>query len=426
MRSKKKGNNQTVILPKETLNTDVEGNVCDDSGPSQWVQQERSAVRTVDQLAEHFPLTPKEYKTIARACERFQMKITPYYLGLIDPDQPACPIRKMAVPDVRELKILESEFADPIGDTNPDLNNQPVPALTHRYPDRVLLYPTSLCGIYCRHCFRRRLAGKREYAATKNQMAAAIRYIEKHSEIHEVILTGGDPLMLADQALFYVLEQLQSIPHIRTLRIHTRMPVVNPFRITEELAEGLSRFTPLWLVTHFNHPVEVTETARKHLARLADRGIPLLNQGVLLKGVNDDPETLRELGWKLIEARVKPYYLHHLDRAQGVSHFRVGVRKGLRLLRELRGTMPGYAIPSYILDIPKGYGKVPLQYHYLSTDEEERIYVETPDGDYVTYADERAELPEQPQKAPSIRPLEVYPDEEELNERLAEVVESHE
>jgi len=392
----------------------------------EWIRQDREAIRSVEQLAERLPLTNRQHREIAKACEGFQMKIPLYYLGLIDPDDPACPIRKMAIPDAREIKVFPSELMDPIGDVNAELNNQPVPALTHRYPDRALLYPTPLCGVYCRHCFRRRLAGKRDFVPTEKQIEAAIRYIEQRSEIQEVILTGGDPLMLSDARLFQVLDRLKRIPHIRTLRIHTRMPVINPFRITHELAEGLKRYAPLWLVTHFNHPKEVTPIAAQHLARLADRGIPLLNQGVLLKGVNDRAETLRELGWKLIEARVKPYYLHHLDRAQGLSHFRVGVRRGLNLLRELRGTMPGYAIPSYILDIPKGYGKVPLQYHYLSVDEAERIYVETPDGDYLIYADEKTEDPHPPSETPTLKPLEVYPEDSDFDERLAKVVESNE
>jgi len=257
-------------------------------------------------------------------------------------------------------------------------------------------------------------------------MNTAIGYIEQHPEIHEVILTGGDPLMLSDEVIFEILHRLKQIDHIRTLRIHTRMPVVNPFRITRELAQGLRQFNPLWVVTHFNHPVEVTPTARKHLSYLVDSGIPVLNQGVLLKGINDDCDTLRELGWKLIESRVKPYYLHHLDRAEGLSHFRIGVRKGLKLLRELRGTVPGYAIPSYILDIPKGYGKVPLQYQHLNTDGSDQIYVETPDGEYIMYADAAEDNPVPPKETPEIRPMNILPEGKEMKDLLNKVVESDE
>ena len=391
-----------------------------------WIEQELNSVRTVEELAEHIPLSPKEYKDISKACEGFQMKITPYYLGLIDPDNPSCPIKKQAIPDVRELKVLPNELEDPIGDINEELNNQPVAALTHRYPDRVLLFPTPLCGIYCRHCFRRRLAGKKEFVPSTKQIESTIQYIEKHPEIHEVILTGGDPLMLPDERIFSILERLKNISHIRTLRIHSRMPVVNPYRITEEFAEGLRKYAPLWMVTHFNHPVEITDIAKEHLDLLVDNGIPVLNQGVLLKGVNSDPDILRELCWKLIEARVKPYYLHHLDRAQGLSHFRVGVRKGLNILKELRGTIPGYAIPSYILDIPKGYGKVPLQYHYLSTDNKERIYVETPEGDYIIYADDKTEVIVPPSEKPEINPIELYPEDSIMDEKLKKVIDKNE
>ncbi|HNR95117.1 MAG TPA: KamA family radical SAM protein [Kiritimatiellia bacterium] len=410
-----------MLMEEQTIEKDEEVK----NDVPEWIRQDREAIRTVDALAKHVRLTPEESRRVAKACERFQMKIPPYYLSLMDPENPSCPIRKQAIPDVRELRILPSELDDPIGDANKDLNNQPLAAMTHRYPDRVLIYPTPLCGNYCRHCFRRRLAGRREYAPTDKQMEAVLKYVAAHPEVHEVILSGGDPLMLSDSRLTDLLARIKSIPHIRTLRIHSRMPVVNPFRITEELADALRRFQPLWIVTHFNHPVEVTETAKKHLGHLVDRGIPVLNQGVLLKGINDNPETLRELGWKLIEARVKPYYLHHLDRAQGLSHLRVGVRKGLKILRELRGTMPGYAIPSYILDIPEGYGKVPLQYHYLSTDDRQQLYVETPDGEYVPYADMSDEKVETPDTAPDIEPLKIYPQDSELQEKLDKMVSDH-
>jgi lysine 2,3-aminomutase len=406
---------------KETLLLDQETR----PGIEEWVNQDRHSIHFADELKGKIDFTDEEYDRISRACDKFQMKITPYYLGLIDQDDPNDPIRKMALPDCRELDVLDVELEDPIGDINPDLNNQPVPSLTHRYPDRVLLYPTPLCGLYCRHCFRRRYAGKTESAADNAELQKAIDYIAGHEQIQEVILTGGDPLMLSDNRLFSILRRIKEISHVRTIRIHSRMPVVNPYRITEELAEGLKEFQPLWIVTHFNHPNEVSEIAKKHIARLVDRGIPMLNQAVLLKGVNDNADTLRELGWSLVEARVKPYYLHHLDQAEGVSHFRVSLKKGLKLLKALRGTMPGYAIPTYILDIPKGYGKVPLQYHHLSIDEDDRIYVESPEGDYHLYADVSEEEPVLPDELPEIKPLEAYPAEDVLNERLQKLMEQN-
>ncbi len=377
--------------------------------PYEWIQQDRNSIQSLEQLTQFLEFPPKDWDSIVKACKKFRFKITPYYLDLLDRKDPNCPIRKMIIPNGRETIILPSELSDPIGDSNQELCNQPVDALTHRYPDRVLLYPTFMCGSYCRYCFRRRLVGKAEHTPSEKQLATAFEYIKHHQKIREVILTGGDPLMLSDRRLESILSKLRHISHIRVLRIHTRMPVFNPFRITQRLAKVLKQFVPLWVVTHFNHPREVTETARIHLERLINRGIPVINQSVLLKGVNNNPETLRELGWKLIEARIKPYYLHHLDRAQGLSHFRVGVRQGIRLLRELRGTIPGYAVPDYVLDVPKGHGKVPLQYHYVNTDRNNRIYLETPQGNYLAYADEDCEDTPPSAQTPEIHPLEIYP-----------------
>lgn len=395
------------------------------TGDDEWLRQNDRAIRTPEQLCELIPeLTFKSLKDIRKACDKFQMKATPYYLGLVNRNNiPNDPIWKMAVPSTRELKVLPSELADPIGDTNKSLNNQPVPMLTHRYPDRVLLYPTPMCGTYCRHCFRRRLAGKDEFVPKPDGLRQALKYIAEHREIHEVILTGGDPLLTMDEQLFELLDSIKKIRHIRTIRIHSRMPVVNPYRLTSSLAKGLGQFRPLWLVTHFNHANEITRLTAKGIDRLLKAGIPVLNQGVLLKGVNDNAESLRELGWKLIETNIKPYYLHHLDRARGISHFRVGVKRGLRILKELRGTMPGYAIPDYILDIPRGYGKVPLQYHYLSTDDEGRIYAETPEGDYRLYPDTAPEDPEAPSDIPTLSPFSAYPDEKELEDKLEKIIE---
>jgi lysine 2,3-aminomutase len=315
------------------------------------------------------------------------MKVTPYYLGLMDPEDPGCPIIRMAIPDIREITVHPEELEDPTGDENPDLGNQPVPRLVHRYPDRVLLLPTARCGAYCRHCFRRRLAGRSDENATGSELSAALRYIESHTGIREVILSGGDPLMMPDEALLSLLSRIRKIPHVRLLRIHTRMPVVNPFRITTELAEGLSRFRPLRMVFQINHPREITSVALEYWARLTESGIPLLNQSVLLKGVNDHPDILRDLGWRLTEAGIQPYYLHHLDLARGTGHFRVGIRKGLRLLKALQGTLPGDAIPRYVLDTPGGYGKVPIQYPYLAETGPDEYRVETPAGRFITYRD---------------------------------------
>ncbi|MBW2368891.1 MAG: KamA family radical SAM protein [Deltaproteobacteria bacterium] len=352
-----------------------------------WRIQDCNAITCLDELCRHVAFPADEKAKILKACKRFPLKVSRYYLNLIDADDPDCPLRKMAIPDVRELIVSPYELADPIGDTHSALNNQPRPALVHRYQDRVVFMPTTLCGMYCRHCFRRRLAGKHEQNPTQEELDSALSYIESTAGIREVILSGGDPLMMDDAALFIILARIQAAPHVRVLRIHTRMPAVTPYRITDELVAGLSRFRPLWLVTHFNHPRELTGVAIEKLRRLTDAGIPLLNQSVLLKGVNDRVDVLRDLGWGLIEAGVKPYYLHHLDLAQGLGHFRVSIEKGVRLIRELQGTLPGYAIPRYVLDVPEGYGKVPVQYCYLNRMDVQRYQVEAPDGTRVEYLD---------------------------------------
>jgi lysine 2,3-aminomutase len=390
-----------------------------------WLQENKDAITDPAVLEQHIPVSKKELSQFEKLNEKFRMKIPPYYIGLIDPDDPNDPIRKMCIPSPKELKVKEGELLDPIGDTNEQLCNQPVKAITHRYPDRALLYPTPLCGGYCRHCFRRRLAGKQEFSLTSEQLETAFRYLETHTSIHEVILTGGDPLMLTDDKLLSILRRLRAMPHIWTLRIHSRMLVFNPFRITDRLAEKLKEFHPLWIVTHFNHPREVTEVAIKHVQKLIDRGIPVLNQSVLLKGVNDDTETQRQLVWDLIRARVKPYYIHHLDKAQGISHFRVGIRRGVKLLKDLRGTVPGYAIPHYILDIPGGYGKIPLQYHYLNSDDKGHIIVESPEEQLQVYVDNVEKMPDDLEEIEEIEPFEMYSDKmkekiEELKEKKLE------
>ena len=354
---------------------------------SDWHMQDRNAVRSLKALSQYLPLSSKAQSGVEKAQRLFRMKITPYYLGLMDPDNPACPIAKMAVPNIRELTVCPDELEDPIGDENRELNNQPVPRLIHRYTDRALLLPTNRCGSYCRHCFRRRLAGRADQNATEFEISTALRYIRMHTEVREVILSGGDPLMLSDDMLFSLLDRIKRIPHVRVVRIHSRMPVVNPYRITNELVEGLARFRPLWLVLHVNHPREVTPIAENRWRKLTASGIPLLNQTVLLKGVNDHADTLKELGWRLIESGVQPYYLHHLDLARGTGHFRVSVRNGLHLIRKLQGALPGYAMPRYVLDIPGGYGKVPLQHTYLTERKDGALYIETPNGRCVHYSD---------------------------------------
>jgi len=331
-----------------------------------------------------FDLSRLDRPAIDRAAAEYGMRATPYYLNLARAADPRDPVWALAVPDPRELTVLPQELADPTGDEVP--RNHPLRAVTRRYPDRALLLVTPTCSVHCRHCFRKRLVGNSDYAVSEAELDAALTWIAGQPALREVILTGGDPLTLGDEKLLAVLRRLDALPQLRALRIHTRMPVVNPFRVTDELAEALGRLArPLTLVSHFNHAVEVSPEARAALARLHARGITLANQAVLLAGINDEPDVHRELLWALAEARVRPYALHHADLVPGTSHLRTSVQKGYALMRALRGTVPGHLLPWYLLDVPGGYGKVPLDYPWISPGVLGGLRIETPDGTHHDY-----------------------------------------
>ncbi|MBT4035049.1 MAG: KamA family radical SAM protein [Candidatus Marinimicrobia bacterium] len=296
----------------------------------------------------------------------YRMGITPYYFGLINRFDDSDPIYRQIVPASEELNILPEELLDPIGDEAPARGSRPLKALIHRYSNRVLLIPTAQCAVYCRFCFRKRLVGDTAHNAREEDLSAAYDYIKSHPEIEEVILTGGDPLTLGDQALLTILKELSRIQHLRVIRIHTRLPVVNPFRLTPALGEIITSLKkPVWVSAHFNHSAEITETTRQHILNWVSMGIPFLNQSVLLRGVNDSPKVLKELFLSLIEMKVKPYYLHQADLVQGTSHLRVSQQRGLELLKELQGEVPGYALPHYVQDNSDGSGKIPLQNQWL-------------------------------------------------------------
>ena len=284
-------------------------------------------------------------------------------------------IARQFVPDVRESHVTPSERDDPIGDHAHEV----VKGVIHRYPDRVLLNAVQVCAVYCRYCFRRGDIGPGAKALTASELDAALGYIRDHGEIWEVILSGGDPLMLKPATLETIARALDAIEHVGTMRFHTRLPIVAPERIDEAMVNALSVMRPTYVVLHVNHADELTTAARAACARLADAGIPLLSQSVLLRGVNDDAAVLARLFRTLVENRIKPYYLHHLDRAKGTSHFRVPIAEGQDLMRDLRGRISGLCQPTYVLDIPGGYGKVPIGPGYLSMDREECSVLD-PDG----------------------------------------------
>jgi lysine 2,3-aminomutase len=289
------------------------------------------------------------------------MRIPRTYLDLIDWSDPTDPLRRQVLPLPEEQSVLPDDLRDPIGDEA----NSPVPGLVHRYPDRVLFLLTATCAIHCRFCFRREFVGKPVRLLRREQFEAALSYIASHPEIWEVILSGGDPLVFPDRYLASVLARLRAIPHVRIIRIHTRTPAIAPARLSPALAEVLRAHAPIYVVVHVNHPREVSEEFARHVGNLVDRGVPVLSQTVLLRGVNDDVSTLTGLFRRLVEARVKPYYLHQLDRAPGTNHFRVPIAEGQRLMTSLRGHISGLCLPTYLLDIPGGHGKVPVTPNYV-------------------------------------------------------------
>ena len=321
-------------------------------------------LRTLKALQDEGLLTPDP--RLAAAARSMAIALTPEVTALIDRNDLARdPIAKQFVPSVHETEIAPEELSDPIGDEA----RSPVKGIVHRYPDRVLLKPLHVCPVYCRFCFRREKVGPGGEALSVAELAAALAYIRDHDEIWEVILTGGDPLMLAPRRLGELLAALDAIQHVAVIRIHSRVPVVDPGRVSDELVAALQpKRASLWFGIHCNHARELTSAARGALARLADAGFPLLGQSVLLAGVNDDVDTLEQLMRALVTARIKPYYLHHPDLVRGTGHFRVAIERGQALMKELRGRLSGIAQPRYVLDVPGGHGKVPIGPAYLGDD----------------------------------------------------------
>ncbi|EPR43476.1 lysine-2,3-aminomutase [Desulfovibrio sp. X2] len=293
---------------------------------------------------------------------RFPMSVTPYYLSLIDPgDYANDPVFLQSFPSREELRIDRCDMADPLHEDE----DSPAPGITHRYPDRVLFHVSNTCSMYCRHCTRKRKVGDADSTPTRADLEAGLDYIRQTPQIRDVLLSGGDPLMLSDEMLDWLLSRVREIEHVEVVRIGTRMPVVLPYRITDELVAVLRKHHPLWLNTHFNHPRELTPTSRAALARLADAGIPLGNQSVLLAGVNDCPRLIKTLNHKLVKNRVRPYYLYQCDLSEGLTHFRTPVSKGIEIMESLRGHTSGFAVPTYVVDAPGGGGKIPVMPNYV-------------------------------------------------------------
>ncbi len=327
-----------------------------------WHWQLKHRITTVEQLQKFLPtLTPEEYAGAKLANHQLALAITPYFFNLIDPADENCPIRRQVVPRIEETHTASWEMSDPCGEDS----HSPVPGLVHRYPDRVLFLVTDRCAAYCRYCTRSRLVSNASGYDFHPEFDRQIAYIAGHPEIRDVLLSGGDPLLLSDEKLGNLLARLRAIPHVEFLRIGTRIPVFLPQRITPELCAMLKKFHPLFISIHSNHPRELTTEVRDALGRLADAGIPLGNQSVLLKHVNEQVEVMKALLHKLLMCRVKPYYLYQCDLISGSAHLRASVRQGLELMEKLRGHTTGYAVPTYVIDAPGGGGKVPINPEYV-------------------------------------------------------------
>lgn len=348
-----------------------------------WHWQVRNRIQSVEQLEEHISLTVQEKEEIAGVLAVFRMGITPYYLSLMDPHNPNCPIRRQAIPTSSEMLFSEADMDDPLSEDK----DSPVPGLTHRYPDRVLFLITDQCSMYCRHCTRRRFAGQRDAGVSWRYIEQGVDYIRKTPAVRDVLLSGGDALLMADTRLEEIIKLLRAIPHVEVIRLGTRTPVVMPQRITADLVSMLKKYHPIWLNTHFNHPKEITPESKAACEMLVDAGIPVGNQSVLLRGINDNPQIMKELVLNLVKIRVRPYYIYQCDLSVGIEHFRTKVAKGMEIMEALRGHISGYAIPTYVVDVPGGGGKTPVMPQYLISMSPTKVVLRNYEGVIATYAE---------------------------------------
>ncbi|MFA7357717.1 MAG: lysine 2,3-aminomutase, partial [Bacteroidales bacterium] len=337
------------------------------AGKEQWTDwkwQTRHSIKTIEdfEYLTGISFSEEEKVQLNETRNRFPLSITPYYLSLINKENyKNDPVYKQSFLDNRELIVSSSEMGDPLSEDH----DSPVPGITHRYPDRVLFLVSNVCAMYCRHCTRKRKVGDVDSIPGREQIKAGIDYIRNTPQVRDVLLSGGDPFLMSDNYLDWILTELEAIPHVQVIRIGTRTQVVLPYRITDDLVNMLKKHHPIWINTHFNHPREITSSARKALARMADAGIPLGNQSVLLADVNDCPRIMKELVHRLVANRVRPYYLYQCDLSEGLSHFRTPVGKGIEIMESLIGHTSGFAVPTYVVDAPGGGGKIPVMPNYI-------------------------------------------------------------
>lgn len=354
-----------------------------------WKWQVKNRITDVDELRQIINLNEQEIKDIEETLMLFRLGITPYYASLMDPDDARCPVRMQAVPTISETYRFKEDMADPLHEDE----DSPAPGLTHRYPDRVLLLITDQCSMYCRHCTRRRLSGETDGERSTEEIRAAIDYIRRTPQVRDVLLSGGDSLLVSDERLEEIIRELKTISHVEIIRLGSRTPVVMPQRITDNLVNMLKKYHPIWLNTHFNHPKEMTPEAIEALRKLADAGIPLGNQSVLLRGVNDCPHIMRDMVHILVKNRVRPYYIYQCDLSLGIQHFRTPVAKGIEIIEGLRGHTSGYAVPTFVVDAPGGGGKIPVMPQYIISQSPDRVILRNYEGVITTYT-EPTGLPE--------------------------------
>src|SRR5216110_2974053 len=354
-----------------------------------WKWQLKNRVTSLGQLEQHLKLSNEERSGVLLSGTKLALAVTPHFFNLIERDNPDCPIRRQVIPRIEETWASPYDMADPCGEDS----HMPVPGLVHRYPDRVLFLVTDRCASYCRYCTRSRLVSNASGYDFHPDFEHQIDYVRRHPEIRDVLLSGGDPLLLSDDKLEFLLRELRTIPHVEFLRIGSRIPIFLPQRITPALCAMLRKYHPLFISIHSNHPRELTTEVRDALGRLADAGIPLGNQSVLLKHVNDDASVMKALVQKLLMCRVKPYYLYQCDLISGSAHLRTSVRKGLEIMEGLRGHTTGYAVPQYVIDAPGGGGKVPINPEYVLYHDNEKIVIRNYEGKIFEYPEAAGNKP---------------------------------
>ena len=358
----------------------------EEKGPvdwNDWRWQLRNRIRTKGVLSQIIRLTPQEEQGLDHLGKKMNMSITPYFASLMDPEDPNCPVRRQCVPTIHELETSPEELVDPCGEEK----YSPVHGLVHRYPDRVLFLVSEMCAMYCRYCTRSRMVGDGKRTLSAATYEAAFNYIRSHKEIRDVLISGGDPLTLPDSLLEHLIREIKAIDHVEFVRIGTRFPVSLPQRITLKLAQMLKKCGPVWMSIHFTHPKEITPHVKMACGLLADHGIPLGNQTVLLKGINDDPKVMKKLMHELLKIRVRPYYIYQCDPVVGSRHFRTTLASGLRIMEHLRGFTTGYAVPTYVVDAPGGGGKIPLGPDYIVARDQGRYVLRNYAGEEYIHQD---------------------------------------